>query len=455
MDQGTKVRMEELLNTWRNSGQNGEPIFGGDAQWKIETQLYGRQGPPIGQRSTIDKIDRLLNMGAQDQIHNPQAYDAGRMEALSKLKSVVQSAPLSSQELAQIDSELGSFDAEMRAKRQIRSPLAANRSPRPAAVPSASGLPPNLAGALANLANMGTIKSPKPQHSATLPQQQQQMHQFQGQQQAAAVPATQANDLIKSLMLAGLLKTPTPQQTGQDDEYTRTIMSTNIILTAAELSKEPTVGPIEELQNRHLSRQCPQCGNRYPAGDKGQAAMDAHRDWHFRQNQRVKDSAVRGQSRSWFSKIEQWIRGGYDDTLLPSREEIGLNDEQGQSGTRLTAAQEEELRVASSKFVVADGDASCPICKEKFHSAWSEEEEEFIWRNAIKTGGKYYHATCHLSATTLSSSIERGRRADTPVDQTTSDPVSRLKNGDKKRKDSPSVDDETQESPSQKIKQES
>lgn len=446
VDQGTKVRMEELLNTWRNAGPNGEPIFGGDAQWKIETQLYGRQGPPVGQRSTVEKIDRLLSMGAHDQIHNPQAFDAGRMDALSKLKTVVQTAPLSPEELTQIDSELASFDAEMRSKRQIRSPSVASRSPRPVAAPSAPALPPNLAGALANLANMGGIKSPQ-LHSTP-----QQPHHSQHQ---PAPGPNQANDLIKSLMLAGLLKAPVQQQTGQDDEYTRTIMSTNVTLTAAELSREPTTGPIEELCQRYLSRQCPQCANRYPPGDKGQAAMDAHRDWHFRQNQRVKDSVVRGQSRSWFSKLEQWIRGGYDDTLLPSREEANLHDEQGHAGPRLTAAQEEELRAASSKFVVADGDASCPICKEKFNSEWSEDEEEFIWRNAIKNGGKYYHATCHLSATTLSSNIERGRRADTPIEQS-SDPITRVKKeeGDKKRKESPSVG-EAQESPNQKVKQES
>ena len=39
-------------------------------------------------------------------------------------------------------------------------------------------------------------------------------------------------------------------------------------------------------------------------------------------------------------------------------------------------------------------DQPCPICKEKFNSEWDEEKEDWVWRNAIKVGGKIYHASC-------------------------------------------------------------
>lgn len=39
-------------------------------------------------------------------------------------------------------------------------------------------------------------------------------------------------------------------------------------------------------------------------------------------------------------------------------------------------------------------DQPCPICKEKFHSEWDEEKEDWVWKNAIKVGGRIYHASC-------------------------------------------------------------
>jgi hypothetical protein len=39
-------------------------------------------------------------------------------------------------------------------------------------------------------------------------------------------------------------------------------------------------------------------------------------------------------------------------------------------------------------------DQPCPICKEKFHSEWDEEKEDWVWKNAIKVGEKVYHASC-------------------------------------------------------------
>lgn len=56
----------------------------------------------------------------------------------------------------------------------------------------------------------------------------------------------------------------------------------------------------------------------------------------------------------------------------------------------------------------------CPICKELFKSEWSEEEEEWIWRDAVKVDAVYFHATCRYSAKALSSVVVRG--ATPPVD---------------------------------------
>jgi pre-mRNA cleavage complex 2 protein Pcf11 len=46
-----------------------------------------------------------------------------------------------------------------------------------------------------------------------------------------------------------------------------------------------------------------------------------------------------------------------------------------------SAATDEEIR-------------HCPICKEEFKNEYSEEEEDWIWRNAVEIDGRIYHASC-------------------------------------------------------------
>lgn len=56
---------------------------------------------------------------------------------------------------------------------------------------------------------------------------------------------------------------------------------------------------------------------------------------------------------------------------------------------KLTA---ERVAALQRKWVRVPGDSSkaaipCPICKEVFKSEWSEEEEEWVWRNALDVNG--------------------------------------------------------------------
>ena len=46
--------------------------------------------------------------------------------------------------------------------------------------------------------------------------------------------------------------------------------------------------------------QCSTCGRRFLATDGDRKKKARHLDWHFRTNQRLADSARRGQSRSWY-----------------------------------------------------------------------------------------------------------------------------------------------------------
>ena len=53
-----------------------------------------------------------------------------------------------------------------------------------------------------------------------------------------------------------------------------------------------------------------------------------------------------------------------------------------------------------SKYIPVPSDPTlanlpCPICQEKFDTVWSDEAQDFVWMDAVKIGGRVYHATCH------------------------------------------------------------
>lgn len=193
-------------------------------------------------------------------------------------------------------------------------------------------------------------------------------------------------------------------------------------LTPADMQRELPLGSLEAIEYKELPLQCRQCSKRYPQGPKGQASMDQHLDWHFRQSRRARDSTARGQSRSWFSRLEDWIRGGHDDDA-PKRLDENAGTNGPKSTTALTPAQEAELKAATSAFVIApidDPEAAtkpCPICKELFKAEMSQDEDDFIWKNAVNVKGVYYHGSCHYSAKIFSSSVKSstGSREGTPL----------------------------------------
>jgi pre-mRNA cleavage complex 2 protein Pcf11 len=326
---------------------------------------------------------------------------------------------LSTDELNQIDQQLVTLEAEAppSAPAPMPAPLpqftpASTHSPR-----SNNGLslPPNLAGALANLGKLGSA-TPPVSHATPV-----------GSAPAAAAGTTlgaPAIDLIAKLQQAGLFgQQKAPAAVQQDLEYSNMIMSLNLKLTTADMQRELPLGSLEAIQFKELPLQCRQCANRYPSGPKGQASMDQHLDWHFRQNRRARDSTARGQSRSWFSRLEDWIRGGHDDDAPSKRQEDAAGGENGRGVTSLTPAQEAELKAATSSFVIApidDPEAAtrpCPICKELFKSEMSQDEDDFIWKNAVNIKGVYYHGSCHYSAKIFSSSVKSstGSREGTPL----------------------------------------
>jgi pre-mRNA cleavage complex 2 protein Pcf11 len=141
---------------------------------------------------------------------------------------------------------------------------------------------------------------------------------------------------------------------------------------------------------------CNTCGRRFKSDDAGREKKARHLDWHFKTKTRLVDAERRGVQRSWYVDEREWIKSReYEDEEGP-REENGDASTSSPSVMGTAKEKEEFIRVPNDAKTRSE---PCPICQEKFESVWSEELQDFIWRDAIKVGNRVYHATCFHEAT--------------------------------------------------------
>ena len=353
VDQPTRRRMEELWATWRDAGPAGRPLFGENAQQTIERLLFGSQGAPVrstgpSQAQVVANIERMLALKTQALAHNPtDVAIQEQIETLRELKDRISTTATSPELLSDVQKQLDVLSR-----------------------------PPTTAPPSSNDTN-----APAP---------------------AAPGPAS-ASELIANLMKAGLLPAAAPKAASQDQLYTDYIMSLEVRMSTVDLSR--TSAELELLIRDHLPLQCRQCANRYPDGEAGKHGLDDHLDWHFTQNRRARASVSRGQSRAWFDPISRWIRSGFDDDMHDA----------AKASDAFAVEEPEQERVLREKIAASyvsvplDADVAarpCRICQEKFQSEWSEDVEEWIWRNAVLMDGIYYHASCYYSAKSMSDSVQ-------------------------------------------------
>ncbi|THY66604.1 hypothetical protein D6C97_01512 [Aureobasidium pullulans] len=134
--------------------------------------------------------------------------------------------------------------------------------------------------------------------------------------------------------------------------------------------------------------QCTTCGRRFLSTDEGRAQKARHLDWHFRSNQRIADAALAaGLTRSWYIDEIEWIR---------LREVDASSAAADTNSTSTTTAKPISVR---EKYIPAPteaaANATCPICQEKFEPVWHDEAQEWVWMDAVKVGGRVFHASCH------------------------------------------------------------
>ncbi|CAJ0907263.1 3452_t:CDS:2, partial [Entrophospora sp. SA101] len=157
------------------------------------------------------------------------------------------------------------------------------------------------------------------------------------------------------------------QQQQQQNHHPLSPLFTNIInndkiFNVKDLEKIQLTRVVAILYDA-LPSQCKQCGIRYAKDSK---KIGIHLDWHFRQNRKMKEKAKKAQSRSCNNNNN-------NDLINESTVVVPLDIEKTNK--------------------------PCPICKEKFQVFWNDNEEEWMFRNAVEINdGIICHATCHADA---------------------------------------------------------
>jgi pre-mRNA cleavage complex 2 protein Pcf11 len=67
----------------------------------------------------------------------------------------------------------------------------------------------------------------------------------------------------------------------------------------------------------------------------------------------------------------------------------------------------------------------CSICQEKFEQGWDEATQQPTWKDAVKVGNKFYHASCYAEVTRGAAAVASAamERTASSSARSTPDPV--------------------------------
>lgn len=234
---------------------------------------------------------------------------------------------------------------------------------------------------------------------------------------ASALAGVDPNLLAQlSGVLGGAPKSGTPEVADEATlklkEYDDALVALDVQLTTAAITA-PRPEALSFLYDR-FPLQCQQCGLRFFETPSGRRQMDAHIDWHFRHRRRVREGAQRTHGRSWLVAERTWLSGDEDDAYgAPIAD---AQDAPVASTSSNTKAQQDSVSRAElmKKRVPMPSDPAivsrpCPICKEPFKSEWSEDDEEWVFPNAVDVDRVLYHATCHHDAMAAKTAAAQAR----------------------------------------------
>ncbi|CAJ0913666.1 2475_t:CDS:2, partial [Entrophospora sp. SA101] len=167
--------------------------------------------------------------------------------------------------------------------------------------------------------------------------------------------------------------------------------------------------------------QCKQCGIRFAKDSKdGGGKIGKHLDWHFRQNLTILSKMPRGhkvETDSDFQNGNTPTFFEYDTSNFKlNKRTNGIGDGSGTSRSKKAKIDHNNKNdidnLISESTVIVPLDIQktnkpCPICKEKFQMFWNDNEEEWMYRNAMEINGDICHVTCHSDAIKLNVLLVR------------------------------------------------
>ncbi|RXK38292.1 hypothetical protein M231_04465 [Tremella mesenterica] len=447
VDGVTKSKMEEMVTLWRSSGPGRTDLYGLAVRDAVERDIFGSAGwqPPSRQYPTQHAVQQLLAQtmeGKQREVAaRPWDPQPGQqINILLQLGQLLTTSTVPPPELQNIHDQLLAMQAAARQqpppppppppRPPIPPPIAqpVNTWTPPAPIQPAPGIHTPLPPFAPTLLPPNPAYPPRPQ-SSFVPEPRSSTPMIA----PAPLPATTPSipnftmpldvaNILKNLNTAALLSKPqTPllevKPRNVLDEYEDLILSMkDVNLQNLDLTVSL---PEREIPLDHLPERCKQCGLRFPGIG---TQMQEHLDWHFRRNRKERETEGRGAHRRWLPRAEEWVSdlmtnnavasGSGQSTAGPSNV-TGVKTEEGKG--KLTAEKMAQLK---KRWVAVPSDPAlaakpCPICKETFKGEWSEEEEEWVFKNALNVNGNIYHATCRaeqMSAVVAARLMDGGRR---------------------------------------------
>jgi pre-mRNA cleavage complex 2 protein Pcf11 len=430
-----------------NQNQNYPPQYGSNGQsqaYPPTTEPYPprySQTPPQfpapthqSNQDVIDidalhrDIDSLISTAQTNFANNPfEPSVQQRLKALLDLQNIIHHQELPQEQLKLVRDQVSALAPVSRAAPQL--PPAIPQNP-PILPPAASSTPLPQHAQQSNfqhLLNPGTLAelikaTVNRQQPTPPPHPPNPFSQVQQTNPPQLAPSSE-NSLIVSLRARGLLPTVAPASSAPaaapafsnlpliipgQVRYTPPVSShqtsaasgpdvpINVQMSTASV-KIPHPSLISSLYEAKSNR-CGTCGRRFSTNDEGKEKKARHLDWHFKTNQRMTDAAKRGQNRSWYVDERDWIKSReYDDDSGPTDGGLSGNPGLGTDGDAAKKMPQKQWIRAPDD--VALRNAPCPICQEKFESTWSEEVQDWIWQDAVRVGGRVYHASCYAEVT--------------------------------------------------------
>ncbi|KAF9464447.1 hypothetical protein BDZ94DRAFT_1289358 [Collybia nuda] len=473
VDENIRSKMEEMLLTWRTGAPNGKELFGVPPQVAIERGVWGDGGTTLntsanfysgsGQITKSQVLSELeFTLGQKERALQANPYDTtsqNHVNVLHQLRKLIE-AGVSQEELQQILSQLRTLVRSAAPPPPAPIPTAQTQWQHQTPYPTQPQAQPPFQHPNLHSYPHTTASIPMPYHNVYENVKMEGSSTSVVQSSTSTPtsnppPPTNIANLLSTLLKAGVVsangtplgagataKEEASQQSNVESidhereasrGYRQAILSQQIQLTSSDIiRKRPQI--VEFLYDQ-LTAQCKQCGIRFADTVVGKKDMENHLDMHFRQNRKANQNIGRGHSRSWFVGVEDWVHNTSVDLKGKGRAD-GFHP----VNPKATAAAENAKREAELRalhVVVPSGDEakpiSCPICKETLKSEFLEDDEDWVWKNAVMKEDRVYHATCHAEAVAstnnlaarLRTEMATGSRSGTPEAQSMSVPLSR------------------------------